>query len=166
MEEISAPVTLLEAAFRLGLAILLGAAIGINRELLRKPAGLQTHSLVALGSALFAIVALELTVWPGDETACSRVIQGLIAGVGFIGAGAILRKEASHNVFGLTTASTIWVVAALGVAVGMGLWRTSLMAVGMSLAILFIFGFIDHLLERHDIGVDPEKLVDSVEEKD
>jgi putative Mg2+ transporter-C (MgtC) family protein len=155
MEEIAAPTTVTAVVLRLGLAVLLGGAIGLNRELLRKPAGLQTHSLVSLGAALLAMISVQLSVSLGDEVAVSRVIQGLVAGVGFIGGGVILHRKDTQGVYGLTTAASIWVVAGLGTAMGLGLWRTSVAAVGLSLGILIVFGSIDHWLERHQIRVSP-----------
>jgi putative Mg2+ transporter-C (MgtC) family protein len=136
---------------RLGLAVLLGAAIGFNRELLRKPAGLQTHSLVALGAALVSLTSLQLTSLDGvqDTSAVSRAIQGLVAGVGFIGAGVIIHRGHPTAVIGLTTAASIWVVAAMGIAVGLGLWRTALVATGLSLGILIVGGAADQLIQKN-----------------
>ena len=88
---------------RLLLATLLGAAIGVNRELRQKPAGLRTHALVALGAALFTIVGLALTAFGGtrDPNAMSRLVQGIVTGVGFIGGGVILRRDDSKGIHGL-----------------------------------------------------------------
>lgn len=104
---------------RLTAAALLGAVIGIQRERAGKPAGLRTHMLVALGAALFVIAPLEFGVSPDDM---SRVIQGLATGIGFLGAGAILKRTEEGEITGLTTAAGIWLTAAIGVAAGLGRW--------------------------------------------
>lgn len=166
MEQVTSPDSVIESILRLGLAILLGAAIGINRELLRKPAGLQTHSLVALGSALIAIVSVQLAESLDDESAVGRTIQGLIAGIGFIGGGVIMHRRDSQGVYGLTTAASIWVVAGMGTAVGLGLWRLAMVAVGMSLGILIVFGSIDHWLQKKDIRIDTGETPPDPEEQD
>ena len=84
-----------------------------------------------------------------DTGAVSRVIQGLVAGVGFIGAGVIIHRGHPTAVIGLTTAASIWVVAAMGIAVGLGLWRTALVATGMSLAILIVGGATDRMIQKN-----------------
>ncbi len=146
MEAISAPDSLWEVAGRLGLATLLGAGIGLNREWLRKPAGLRTNALVALGGALFTIIGLLLNA--GDLTSASRILQGVAAGIGFIGAGVIMRRPESSDVQGLTTAAAIWIVSAIGIAVGVGLWRTSVIALSIGLFVLIIGDAVDRLLRR------------------
>ena len=102
---------------RLVAAILLGAVVGIQREQAGKPAGLRTHILVALGTALFVIASVGSGM---TSDGVSRVIQGLASGIGFIGAGAILKLSKSREIQGLTTAAGIWMTAAIGVAVGLG----------------------------------------------
>jgi putative Mg2+ transporter-C (MgtC) family protein len=148
MEIASIPDSSGMAVLRLVLAALLGAAVGINRELRAKPAGLRTHALVALGAALLTLIGLSLTT-AGDAEgfgAASRVLQGLIAGVGFIGGGVILRREESNQVHGLSTAASIWIVSAIGVAVGCGLWISSIAAVVLTLSILALSEPVDRLL--------------------
>ena len=146
MDAISVPQSVWEITGRLGLATLLGAAIGINREWERKPAGLRTHALVALGAALFTLIGLLLN--PDDPSATGRILQGVTAGIGFIGAGVIMRRPDIQDVQGLTTAAGIWLVAAIGVAVGGGLWRTSLIAIAFGLFILIVGEAIDRRLHR------------------
>jgi putative Mg2+ transporter-C (MgtC) family protein len=102
---------------RLLAAMLLGAVIGLQRERTGKPAGLRTHILVSLGAALFVLAPLESGM---DDDALSRVIQGLVTGIGFLGAGAILKLQEKREVEGLTTAAGIWMTAAIGLAVGLG----------------------------------------------
>ena len=140
MDVISAPESMWIVAARLVLATMLGAAVGYNRELLQKPAGVRTHALVSLGAALVALVSTLLThpSFGDDLAAPSRIIQGLVAGVGFIGGGVILRLEAEQRVEGLTTAASIWVVAAVGISAGLGLWRTAALTVVIALVVLVL----------------------------
>jgi len=106
--------------FRLVLAALAGAALGLNRERHNQAAGLRTHILVAAGSALFMIAATEMAV---HADAVSRVMQGIVQGIGFLGAGTILKLSKRVEVHGLTTAASIWFTAALGIAAAVGpLW--------------------------------------------
>jgi len=148
MDPVSAPADTLALAGRLALATLLGAAVGLNREISLKPAGLRTHALVALGAALLAHVGLQLGHSSADGAAASRIIQGMVAGIGFIGGGVILHRADVRMVRGLTTAASIWVVAATGVAVGTGLWRAAVMAVIIVLVILSLGRRIDHALHK------------------
>ncbi|NUO89018.1 MAG: MgtC/SapB family protein [Cupriavidus sp.] len=120
---------------RLTMAVLLGGLIGYERESSGKAAGLRTHMLVALGSALFVLVPLQAGVPLADM---SRVLQGLIAGIGFLGAGAILKQNDEAHIKGLTTAASIWMVAAIGVAAGLGRDTTAVIATVFTLVILQI----------------------------
>jgi putative Mg2+ transporter-C (MgtC) family protein len=105
---------------RLVIAGVLGGLLGFEREMLHKAAGLRTHILVALGSAVFVAASLEAGVSPDHLT---RVIQGVATGIGFVGAGAILKSESEERVKGVTTAASIWLTASIGMAVGAGrLW--------------------------------------------
>lgn len=126
-------------ALRLGLAVLLGGAIGYERERRGKDAGLRTHMLVSLGAAIFVLVPVTSGMQAPEV---SRVIQGLVAGIGFLGAGAILKQEKSHEIRGLTTAASIWVAAAIGVSAGYGREAT---AVASTLAALFVLTLISRL---------------------
>lgn len=121
---------------RLVCAILLGGAIGLDRQKKGKAAGLRTHMLVSLGSALFVMVPL-LTASSSD--ALSRSIQGVATGVGFLGAGEIIQQSqeaGKTEIKGLTTAASIWVTAALGILAGCGLWQVSMIGMGLSLVVL------------------------------
>jgi len=102
---------------RLAVAMGVGAMVGVNREHIHKPAGFRTHVLVALGAAVFALGGQMAGMGVADV---SRIIQGIAVGVGFIGAGAILKSQANQHVHGLTTAASIWLTAAAGVAAGVG----------------------------------------------
>ena len=121
---------------RLSVATLVGCAIGFNRELFGKPAGMRTHGLVALGAALITVASLELA--GKDPAAVLRTVQGIMAGIGFLGGGVILRDESNHSVHGLTTAASVWVVAALGIACGAGQWALSMVAVALTLILLIL----------------------------
>jgi putative Mg2+ transporter-C (MgtC) family protein len=155
MDVISVPASTLAMILRLALATGLGAAVGINREMRLKPAGLRTHALVALGSALLAFIGLSMVPTAGlanrvfmDLTATSRILQGIIAGVGFIGGGVILRRDDNRGVHGLSTAASIWVVAAIGIATGLGLWRAAVTSVTLALAILALGTPLDRKLRE------------------
>jgi putative Mg2+ transporter-C (MgtC) family protein len=102
---------------RLIAATVMGAAIGLQREQVGKPAGLRTHMLVSLGAAVFVIGCVQMGM---DLDGLSRVIQGLATGIGFLGGGAILKLTSEKDIQGLTTAAGIWLTAALGVTVGLG----------------------------------------------
>lgn len=102
-----------ETFIRLVLSVIFGGLIGLEREIVHKPAGVRTHMLVSLGSALFILISLE--AFPGDA---ARIIAGIATGIGFLGAGTIFK--AKNDVHGLTTAASIWAVAAVGLAIGLG----------------------------------------------
>ena len=122
-----------EVATRLVAATLMGTGVGLDRELRHKPAGLKTHALVALGASLVTAVCAFLP----DGTAMSRAIQGIIAGVGFLGGGAIL-KNSDEMVHGITTAASIWLVASLGIACGAGQWIIAIIALAIALIVLVV----------------------------
>ncbi|MCS0633737.1 MgtC/SapB family protein [Telluria mixta] len=118
---------------RLLVAVVLGGVLGWERESVGAPAGLRTHMLVSLGSALFVLIPLQAGMKMED---LSRVLQGVTAGIGFLGAGAILKQRDRNDVRGLTTAASIWLTAALGVAAGMGREATALLSTLFALVIL------------------------------
>ncbi len=130
---------------RIGAALACGVSIGINRDLHRKPAGFRTFGLVALGSAIVTIAAQALA--PGDPAAASRVAQGILTGIGFLGAGLIVRRERSHAVSGLTTAAAVWATAGLGVACGLGLYALALAGIACALFVLVVGGPLERRLE-------------------
>lgn len=131
--ELPSSYEMLSVSFRLCLAALLGSIPGIQRERLGQAAGLRTHMMVSVGAAIFVMAALEAGASTGDTT---RVIQGLATGIGFVGAGAIMKSKEDHEIHGLTTASSIWLTAGLGTAVGMG--RVWLPVLGSILAVLIL----------------------------
>lgn len=133
----------LDLLLRLLLAAALGAAIGLERELRRKPAGLRTNILIALGAALFTTVSLEFTSSGGTP---DRVAAQIVTGIGFLGAGAILRS--GRNVHGMTTAATIWVNAAIGMAAGAGAYGMAAVATLVTLVVLTLLPPIERFFER------------------
>ena len=138
-----------EIALRLGAALVLGSAIGLNRELHGKSAGLRTQALVTLGAAVATLVALtspDLSM-AIDPNAASRIVQGILTGIGFLGAGVILRDTLGH-VSGLTTASTIWICAVLGIVCGLGYWFILTIALVLTLIALFLGKPIERFAER------------------
>ena len=134
---------------RLAAAGALGAVIGVDREVRNKPAGLRTHALVAVGAALFTIAGLNVAVLvdgQSDPNAVSRVIQGVVTGIGFLGGGVILRSEREQTVRGLTTAAGIWIVSAVGVACGAGLLRLAVIGTVLSILMLVVGGWLERLI--------------------
>ena len=128
----------LELVGRLAIALLLAAAVGWERELQRQPAGFRTHALVGLGAATFMVVSGEAFHGPGTDP--TRIAAQIVTGIGFIGAGAILRHEG--NVRGLTTAASLWTVAAVGMAAGASLY---ILAVGGTVLAIVALELMDRL---------------------
>jgi putative Mg2+ transporter-C (MgtC) family protein len=127
-------------------------ALGINRDLQNKPIGTRTLALVALGSALVALAGIQFPNMVEHPDAASRVVQGVIQGVmtgiSFIGAGVILRNPQAHWVEGLTTAATVWVTAALGIACGLGAWPSAGVTVVLALFVLAVLPLIERRISR------------------
>ncbi len=119
--------------FKILLAALLGSIIGMERELVHKPAGLRTHMLVALGSCLFMIVSQHFTCETCDP---ARIAAGVVTGVGFIGAGTIIAEQRGKKVVGITTAASLWATAAIGLAVAIGEYLLAIVATLLICAIL------------------------------
>ncbi len=138
-----------EIMLRLGLATVVGGAVGLNRDLHGKPTGVRTMGLVGLGSALAVMASLDLTSDGaiGDLNAASRVVQGVLVGIGFLGAGVIVRNRTSH-IQGLTTAACIWWTAVVGVLCGIGAWRPIVIALPLAFAILVAGGPAEKALRR------------------
>ena len=120
-------------------AAVLGGVIGWERESKGRAAGLKTHMLVSIGAALFVLAPLLADIDPGDVT---RVMQGIVSGIGFLGAGAILRRDRGERVEGLTTAASIWMTAAIGMAAGMG---QEMVALITTLVALLVVGLLPRL---------------------
>jgi putative Mg2+ transporter-C (MgtC) family protein len=133
---------------RLGVALLLGALLGYEREVAGAQAGLRTHMLVCMGSALFVLVPLQAGM-PVEDV--SRVMQGITAGIGFLGAGAILKLESENVIKGLTTAAGVWLTAAVGVAAGMGLEATAVLSAVFAWVVLALLRTDKHHPGRDDV---------------
>jgi putative Mg2+ transporter-C (MgtC) family protein len=148
-----------EVFLRLSTATVAGMAVGLNRDLRDKPMGARTLGLVALGAALASVSAVQYANLGVHPDALSRVVQGVIqgimGGISFIGAGVILRDWKSQSVVGLTTAATVWVAAALGIACGLAEWRTAATGVGLALFVLIVVGWIEAAFGKEE--EDPRK---------
>ncbi|MFY9621659.1 MAG: MgtC/SapB family protein [Pyrinomonadaceae bacterium] len=134
---------LLRVAIRLLAAMILGGIIGIQRERSGKAAGFRTHMMVCLGTAVFVITCSSVGM---QFDAVSRVIQGLVTGIGFIGAGAILKLEGEEEIKGLTTAAGIWMTAAIGITVGLGAVGVGLIVTLLALSILALAQPVENFL--------------------
>jgi putative Mg2+ transporter-C (MgtC) family protein len=136
-----------DVGLRLAAAVVTGLVIGLDREWRGKTVGVRTLALVALGSALVCLATVHLAVLENRPDAVSRVIQGVIQGVmtgiGFLGAGAILKGPNQRQAHGLTTAATVWVTAALGIACALASWSIVLIGVGLTLIVLIALHPID-----------------------
>ena len=130
---------------RLLAAMILGGIIGVQRERIGKPAGFRTHMLVCLGTAVFVITGSGVGM---AFDAMSRVIQGIITGIGFIGAGAILKLESEEEIKGLTTAAGIWMTAAVGITAGLGAIGIAVICTVLTLIILAVAGPLEDLMRK------------------
>lgn len=139
-----------DVALRLGAAALSGIVLGLNRDLADKPIGMRTLGLVALGAAVVAVAGIQVPGMQTNADAMSRVIQGVIqgimAGISFIGAGVILRNAQAGTVEGLTTAATVWIAAALGIACGLAAWNAVVIAGVIALVLLVVLRWIEKLI--------------------
>jgi len=135
-----------EILFRLAAAVVIGGLIGLDRNLHGKPTGVRTLGLVALGAALLTLASMDFLAVGGqaDASAVSRVIQGIVTGIGFLGSGVITHQPGNDRVHGLTTAASIWITAVLGILCGLGSWQVACIA----LAIVFLLFVAGKPLER------------------
>jgi putative Mg2+ transporter-C (MgtC) family protein len=125
---------------RLATAVVCGGLIGLNRDFYGKPTGIRAHALVALGAAILVVAG-------GDKPdPTSRVIQGVIAGIGFLGGGVILRGTQNLRVYHLVTAASLWVTTGVGVLCGLGAWKLGLAATALVLAVLMLGVYLDRWL--------------------
>jgi putative Mg2+ transporter-C (MgtC) family protein len=136
----------IQMAGRLCLAGLLGGLVGLEREMHSQPAGLRTHMIVSLGSCLIMLVSIHMTDLSGGKSDPGRIAAQVVAGVGFLGAGAIMRSGLS--VRGLTTAACLWTVAAIGLAVGSGYWRAALVTTFLTLVATVVFQKIERKFSK------------------
>ncbi|QWD97693.1 MgtC/SapB family protein [Polynucleobacter sp. MG-5-Ahmo-C2] len=148
-------------ALRLALALFVGAVLGLNRWLHHKSAGIRTHSLVAIGSATAVMLISDFVL--DDAQAVSRVLQGLITGLGFLGAGVIIHEQRSQRVHGLTTAASLWACALIGATFGAGQFALGGLSMGAILIILAVGGPLERLFARlngvkrsSEISTDPD----------
>lgn len=136
----------LDLALKLGLAVLMGGAIGLERQIAGKPAGLRTNILICMGSALVMDLSMNLVGPDGRVGDPSRMAAQVVTGIGFIGAGTIMQSKG--NISGLTSAATIWTVAAIGLTIGAGFHVEGLGATAMVLLVLLAIGNLEHKLVR------------------
>jgi putative Mg2+ transporter-C (MgtC) family protein len=122
---------------RLSVALIIGAAIGLQRQVAHKTAGMRTHMLVALGTSLLLVTASDAGLSNSD---LSRIVQGIITGIGFLGGGAILKLTDEHEIHGLTTAAGIWLTAAAAAAAGLGQTVAALIGLIFALIVLAVMG--------------------------
>lgn len=133
---------------KLGLSLLLGVAVGMNREYKRKPAGIRTHVLISVGATLFMLVSVHVPNMNGGTNGdLTRIAAQVVSGIGFLGAGVIMRQ--GLNVKGLNTAASIWIVAAIGLAVGAGMYFVAVLTTG---AALFTLVILDRFEKRFFSG--------------
>ncbi len=144
-----------DVLLRLAGATLIGAAIGLDRDLRGKPTGVRTMGIVALGSAVI-VLGSQYPAHTADPAAASRVMQGIITGIGFLGAGVILRNPSGGKVRGLTTAASIWLTACIGASCGAGAWPIVLIS-AVLVAIVLAFGrALEQAFERRFPESDPD----------
>jgi putative Mg2+ transporter-C (MgtC) family protein len=146
-QEIPDTVAITVIALRLSLAAILGGILGYERERKARSAGVRTHMLVAVGACLFVIGPMQSGMPMADM---SRVLQGIVQGIGFLGAGAIILHRSAHQVEGLTTAASIWATAGIGVIVGLGLEATAILSTAMVLLILAVVPLVVPRVSRSD----------------
>ena len=142
---------LVHVIIRLIAATLLGAVIGIQRERVGKPAGLRTHILVTLGTCVFVLAGSGYGM---SSDGLSRVIQGIVTGIGFIGAGSILKLNEERDIQGLTTAAGVWMASAIGVAVGLGALGLAILGTILTLIILTMVGKIEFRINKEQAAQD------------
>lgn len=150
-----------EITLRLGVATLAGAAIGLNRDLHGKPIGLRTLSLVALATSMVVTLTDPGGTLTTFTDASSRVVQGVLTGIGFLGAGVIVHTKATVRVRGLTSAALTWLTACIGILCGAGQWRIVGIAVAITFVILMLGGRLEKALHRA-LGGRDYKLEDAV----
>ncbi len=132
---------------RLLLAALLGGLLGFEREQRGKAAGIRTHMLVCMGAALFILIPQQAGI---SDSEMSRVIQGVISGIGFLCAGTIITRKSEQNASGLTTAAGIWFTAAIGIAVGLGREQTAVLCTILAWFVLYVVPFFSRSITRKE----------------
>ncbi|MFC0399845.1 MgtC/SapB family protein [Paraburkholderia rhizosphaerae] len=134
----------------MAIAMLLGCIVGVDRNMRGKPTGVKTLGLVALGSCLVTMAGAGFALHGiAGNDATSRAIQGIVTGIGFLGAGVIVQNVDGDKIRGLTTAASIWVTAALGIVCGVGAWSVAVIATILFILLLVIGRVAEHALHRH-----------------
>jgi putative Mg2+ transporter-C (MgtC) family protein len=142
-----------ETALRLLVATVIGGIFGLDRDLHGKPTGVRTLGIVGLGSALVVVASMDMAApVRNDFNAVSRVIQGVLTGIGFLGAGVIVRGMRQSRVHGLTTAACTWLVACLGVVCGFAAWPVIVIAVSLAILVLLAGGPIERFFHSRGYG--------------
>ncbi|WP_044041668.1 MgtC/SapB family protein [Caballeronia insecticola] len=139
---------LADAVARMLIAMLIGCIIGIDRDLHGKPTGMKTLGLVSLGACLATMCAQGFSMTLSNDADVSRAVQGIVTGVGFLGAGVILQNPRENRVRGLTTAASIWVTAAVGIVCGLGVWSVAFIAMLLMIALMTVGRLIEKRLLR------------------
>jgi putative Mg2+ transporter-C (MgtC) family protein len=137
-----------EIVLRLGVATLAGGAIGLNRDLHGKPIGLRTLGLVSLATAMIVLLSSQSADATRISDATSRVMQGILTGIGFLGAGVIVRAEHDFRIRGLTSAACTWLTACIGILCGAGQWRIVAVGLAITFVVLILGGRIERRLHR------------------
>jgi len=133
----------------MSISLVLGTLVGWERQMGRKPAGLRTHTLVCVGSTMFVLTTTHaVEAFGGPSLDASRIVHGVVTGVGFLGAGSILRQEG--YVHGLTTAASVWMVAAIGVSVGVHAYSLAVIGTVFSLIVLEGYRWVERFLSPED----------------
>ena len=138
----------LDSLLRMAAAVFCGGLIGLNRDIYGKPTGIRAHALVSLGAALLVVAVDHTYTGPTHPDAMSRVVQGVIAGIGFLGGGVILRGTTDMHVYHLVTAATLWVTTGIGILCGLGAWKLAFAATVVVLAVLMGGAYLDKWLYR------------------
>ncbi|WP_154072863.1 MgtC/SapB family protein [Bradyrhizobium erythrophlei] len=137
-----------EIVLRLGIATLAGGLIGLNRDLQGKPIGLKTLGIVGLATATVVVLAGQADDPAKMSTEASRVVQGILTGIGFLGAGVIVRAQHHFQVHGLTSAACTWLAACVGIACGIGQWRIVAVALAITFTLLIVGRWLERWLHR------------------
>lgn len=139
---------------RVAVALVLGLVLGLDREAKNAPVGVRTFALVSMGAAAYTMLTLQLGEIAAERVDLvvdpSRLIQGLIGGIGFLGAGAIIGSRSEHRVRGIATGAAIWVAGALGVSCGLGLYWWAAAVTGMALALLLVSEYAEAKFGKRD----------------
>ncbi len=159
---------LFDAVVRMLCAVLIGCVIGIDRDLHGKPTGMKTLGLVSLGACIATMCAMGFSSYPlAENNEVSHVVQGIVTGIGFLGAGVIVQNPRENRIRGLTTTASIWVTAAVGILFGLGVWSLTLVATVILIVLLTLGRIIEKsLLRRWMRKPEHERAAHTVVEED